>query len=82
MFLSDANRIERMILNLLSNAIKFTDKGHVHVQVKLVKELDDKNLIITTHKTQELQLLNCLIYPKYHRALVKYSQYPCILHVF
>lgn len=45
-FLSDENRIERIILNLLSNAIKFTDKGHVHVQVKLVKELDDKNLIL------------------------------------
>jgi two-component system aerobic respiration control sensor histidine kinase ArcB len=45
-FLSDPNRLRRIILNLLSNAIRFTEKGGVSIKVSLGKHLDEKNLIL------------------------------------
>ena len=45
-FISDPNRIKRIVINLLSNAIRFTAKGEVSVNVKLAKIVDDKNVVI------------------------------------
>lgn len=46
MFLSDPNRIKRLILSLLDNAIKFTHQGHVSVDVRLAKKVDEKSYIV------------------------------------
>ncbi|MFY7698589.1 MAG: ATP-binding protein [Legionella sp.] len=34
---SDSTKLHRILLNLLGNAIKFTEKGHIKLEVKLVK---------------------------------------------
>ncbi|BCA94851.1 hypothetical protein TUM19329_12120 [Legionella antarctica] len=45
-FIGDPYRLRRILLNLLSNAIRFTTKGHVFVQVKLGRVVDDRHLIL------------------------------------
>lgn len=45
-WISDPNRIQRIIMNLLSNAIKFSSEGSITVKVKLAKKIDDKHYII------------------------------------
>jgi PAS domain S-box-containing protein len=44
---SDARRVEQVLLNLLSNAIKFTEKGAVHLRVR---QVDDYLPIGGTHR--------------------------------
>jgi PAS domain S-box-containing protein len=34
----DPNRLKQVILNLANNAVKFTEKGHVHIVVKLLQK--------------------------------------------
>ncbi len=36
---SDARRIEQVLLNLLSNAVKFTDEGGISIEIKLISSL-------------------------------------------
>lgn len=45
-FIGDPNRVHRLVLNLLSNAIKFTAEGSVSLQLRLAKQIDEKNLIL------------------------------------
>lgn len=45
-FISDPGRIQGILLHLLSNAIKFTSSGSIHVEIKLGKQIDEKNYII------------------------------------
>lgn len=45
-FIGDPPRIQRIIMNLLSNAIKFTDKGSIHISVKMGKQIDERNFIL------------------------------------
>jgi two-component system, OmpR family, aerobic respiration control sensor histidine kinase ArcB len=33
----DANKIERILLNLLNNAIKFTERGHIALEIEVIK---------------------------------------------
>ncbi len=42
----DQYRLQRILLNLVSNAIKFTEKGHVKLMTKLIKQQDNKNIIV------------------------------------
>ena len=42
----DQYRLQRILINLVSNAVKFTQHGFVKLCVQLVKQLDDKNIII------------------------------------
>lgn len=45
-WISDPNRIQRIMMNLLSNAIKFSFKGSITIKIKLAKKIDDKHYII------------------------------------
>ena len=44
--IGDPSRIERIMLNLLGNSFKFTQKGHIKISAKVVKQKDDKNIIV------------------------------------
>lgn len=52
-FISDEMRLTQVIGNLISNAIKFTEKGGVTVEVKILEQIDEKNvkLICTVSDT-------------------------------
>lgn len=39
--MGDFNKLNKVLFNLLSNAIKFTEKGHISLEVRLVKQYDD-----------------------------------------
>lgn len=41
----DPIRLRQILVNLLSNAIKFTDKGEVEISSKILKDVQDENLI-------------------------------------
>ena len=43
--MGDAMRLRQILLNLLSNAIKFTEKGHVAVQARCMRERNGRSLI-------------------------------------
>ncbi|NRB39923.1 MAG: response regulator [Pseudomonadales bacterium] len=38
LILGDASRTQQILINLLNNAFKFTEKGHIHIYVKLVEK--------------------------------------------
>jgi two-component system aerobic respiration control sensor histidine kinase ArcB len=44
-FISDAFRIQRILINLVSNAVKFTEKGYIKISVKIAKTIDAKHVI-------------------------------------
>ncbi len=71
-FISDPKRIQRIVLNLLSNAIKFTVRGSVNVSVKLGKQIDEKNYILSIIVTDTgigiTEDNQSLIYEKFHRV--------------
>ena len=47
MVIGDSIRIKQILMNVLSNAIKFTKKGHIDINVQLVKE--DTNISSTNN---------------------------------
>lgn len=71
-FISDPNRLRRIVLNLLSNAIRFTDKGHVSICVKLAKNIDEKQVIVQLIVTDTgigiSEEKQSFIYEKFYRA--------------
>jgi len=44
--IGDTVRLQRILMNLLSNAIKFTDKGYIKLAAKVLRYIDDKNVIV------------------------------------
>lgn len=42
LLVGDYKKIHHILLNLVSNAIKFTEKGHVHIKIKLSNKLKNK----------------------------------------
>ena len=46
LMVGDPFRTQRVLINLLTNAIKFTDKGHVEISGKLLKQIDKQNIVI------------------------------------
>lgn len=47
LFIGDEFRIGRILLNLVSNAIKFTSKGLVKISVKVIKQIDVQNILLS-----------------------------------
>ena len=43
--MSDAIRLQRILLNLLSNAIKFTHQGSIHFSVRLIKHQEQRAVV-------------------------------------
>lgn len=42
---TDSRVLRQILINLISNAIKFTDKGHITVQIRNLRQIDKKALL-------------------------------------
>ncbi len=46
LFISDEQRIQRILINLLGNAIKFTKQGHIKLSIQKLKEIKDRHCVV------------------------------------